>query len=262
MFIGYLLLIILTPFFYELIHTKLVLNVNENNNQDPVRWWPSGTPLAQATWGILGTALGIYRLVPGSPRVKAIAALGSLGLSVPSTVYFHAVENPNGFNKLMFSWMRYKQTGNWPINIPNQVPDNDINEIIPNIVSEAEKKYEILKNSTSSSSFLPNDLNNFLDKFISDSIYSHLLGIFRPVEVTGYLDDLIGQQLFILLLLFIIVFSLIIFLIIYLFIIILVKNKEYLLSIFNNKFFLFYVKYQLILAKLSYITIIINVWSN
>jgi hypothetical protein len=34
--------------------------VNETNTQDPVRWWPSGTP---QSWGILGTALGIYRLV-------------------------------------------------------------------------------------------------------------------------------------------------------------------------------------------------------
>jgi len=47
-----------------------------NETQDPVRWWPSGT--AQ-TRGILGTALGVFRLVPGNPRVKSMAALDSLG---------------------------------------------------------------------------------------------------------------------------------------------------------------------------------------
>ena len=83
------------------------------------------------------------------------------------------------------------------------------------------------------------------------SIYSYLLGNFRPVSTVGYLDDLIGQQLFILLLLFIIVLSLIVLLTIYFFIIIMVKYKEYLLSKFNNKFILFFVIYQLILAKLS-----------
>lgn len=38
----------------------------------------------------------------------------------------------------MYSCLRYKQTGNWPKNIPNQIQDNDINDIndiIPNVVS-------------------------------------------------------------------------------------------------------------------------------
>ena len=85
MFILYLLLAILTPFFFELINNKLGLvfmvtapavAAQVSDNTDPVRWWPSGTP---QSWGILGTALGIYRLVPvrSSPRVKAMAALGS-----------------------------------------------------------------------------------------------------------------------------------------------------------------------------------------
>ena len=132
-------------------------------------------------------------------------------------------------------------------------------------MSEAENKYELLKNSTSSSegsnssSFLPIDFNNLLDNLFSnaearsfgDNLISHILYIFRPVEVTGYLDDLIGQQLFIHLLLFIIVISLIILLTIYICIKIMVNNKEFLLNKFNNKFILFFIKYQLMLAKIS-----------
>jgi hypothetical protein len=248
----------------------MVNNTNQGTNTlDPVRWWPSGT--AQ-TWGILGTALGVYRLVPGSSRVKAIAALGSLGLSIPSTVYFHAVENPNGFNKLMFSWMKYKQTGNWPSIIPNKVQDDDLKDIIPNLISEGENKYGSINNTNTSNisplptaptagsvdnnsttSFLPKDFNfnNLLDNFIPDNLLSFLLDFFRPIPVVGYLDDLIGQQLFIHLLLFIIVISLIILLTIYIFIQIMVNNKEFLLKKFNNKFILFFIKYQLFLAKIS-----------
>ena len=284
MFILHILLIILIPAFLvpgggTLIINKsgLVLMVNDTNTQDPVRWWPSGTP---QTWSILGTALGVYRLVPGNPRIKTMAALSSLGLTIPSTVYFHAIENPNGFNRLMYSWMKYKQTGNWPSNIPNTVQDNDISEIIPNIVFEAESKYNLLKNSistpsstpssssasssssssistssSSSSSFLPEDFNNFLDNLIpnqlGDNFLKNILAFFRPVETTGYLDDLIGQQLFIHILLFIIVISLIILLTIFFFIQIMVNNKEFLLNKFKNKFILFFIKYQLILGKIS-----------
>ena len=80
---------------------------------------------------------------------------------------------------------------------------------------------------------------------------SILLDFFRPVPVVGYLDDLIGQQLFIHMLLFIIVISLIVLLTIYLLIQIMVNNKEFLLNKFNNKFITFYIKYQLFLGKIS-----------
>jgi hypothetical protein len=160
------------------------------------------------TWGILGSALGVYRLVPGNPRVKAMAALGSLGLSIPSVVYFHAVENPNGFNRLMYSWVRYKQTGNWPPSIPNLVQDEDLKDIIPNLVKESESKYDSLSanQQNPTSSIMPKDFNSnldtFLDNFIPDNLFSIILDFFRPVAVTGYLDDLKGQQLFIHILLF------------------------------------------------------------
>src|SRR5258707_7907845 len=156
----------------------------------------------------------------------------------------------------MYSWVRYKQTGNWPPNIPNQVQDEDLKDIISNLVRESESKYESLSASQQNptSSILPKDFNNFLDnfldKFIPDNLFSIILDIFRPVAV-GYLDDLIGQQLFIHILLFIVVISLIILLTIYLFIQIIVKNKDFIIKNFNNKFILFFIKYQLFLAKIS-----------
>jgi hypothetical protein len=254
MFILYLFLYILTPALYGLINDNsgflYMVNDTNSNTQDPVRWWPSGTP---QSWGILGTALGIYRLVPGNSRVKAMAALGSLGITIPSTVYFHAVENPNGFNRLMYSWMKYKQNGSWPSNISNQIQDDELKDIIPNVISEGENKYDLVKNSTSS--ILPKDLNNFFDNIIPDNIFSFILDFFRPVPVVGYLDDLIGQQLFIHLLLFIIVLSLIVLLNIYFFIQIMLNNKEFIIKKFNNKIILFIIKYQLFIAKITSIVL-------
>jgi hypothetical protein len=222
-------------------------NSNSNNNpQDPVRWWPSGTT---QNWGIIGTAVGVYRLVPGTPRVKAIAALGSLGITIPSTVYFHAVENPNGFNRLVYSWMKYKENGSWPSDVPNHVSDESINEIIPKVLAEAETKYDLIKKSTSS--FLPDDFSNLFTNIIPDYLSTFILNLFRPVAVDGYLDDLIGQQLFIQILLFIIVVSLILLLSVYFFIQIINNNKEFITKKFSNKFVLFYIKYQFLLAKIS-----------
>ena len=47
------------------VNDTTTTNMNVNNTQDPVRWWPSGT--AQ-NWGIIGTAVGVFRLTPGSQR--------------------------------------------------------------------------------------------------------------------------------------------------------------------------------------------------
>jgi hypothetical protein len=95
---------------YSFINTEILLGVdsesnnNSSNNssigQDPVRYLPSGTV---QSWGVIGTALAVHRLTPGSPRVKAIAALGSLTITIPSTVYHHAVENPVGFREFFYT---------------------------------------------------------------------------------------------------------------------------------------------------------------
>ena len=73
------------------------------------------------------------------------------------------------------------------------------------------------------------------------------------MEVEGYLDDLIGQHLFIQMLLVIVAISLLLLFISFLFIILLLQNKDYVLKRFNNKFIKFYLNYQFILAKLGFI---------
>ena len=48
-------------------------------------------------------------------------------------MWFHAVDNPNGFNRLMFSMSEYKRTGVWPSNVPNQVADRHLDVAIKKV---------------------------------------------------------------------------------------------------------------------------------
>ena len=239
----YIIIIIITSgminFILSGVHLYLnadYLNISmvADNQQDPVRWW--GVP---QTWGVIGAAALAYRGTPGSPRAKILSVGASLGVTIPIMVFNQAIENPNGFNRLLYSWVHYKQHGVWPADIPQNI---DGGKLADTVISESTKN---------ASSYLPlSNKNN--DGFIFDGIIpENILELFRPVQIEGYLDDLIGQQLFIHFLLLIIVFSLIILFSLYLFTQVLLGNKEFLLKKFNNRFIKFYIKYQLILAKIS-----------
>jgi len=254
MIFSILMFLIELLFVYNKIFKPEYLHVIENNStQDPVRWWPSGTP---QSWGIIGAAVAVYRAVPGSPRVKAMAGLRCLGVSIPSAIWFHAVENPNGFNRLKYSWVEYKKNGSWPANVPNEIKDSELNPVLEKLIEEGKQLNESFKGDSSSSvssSFLGD--GNILDKISWDSFYNNILHFFRPQAVEGYLDDLIGLELFIHFLLLILVISVIILFIIYIIINFMLQNKEFILNRFENKFIKFYLKYQFFLGKISVIVL-------
>ena len=105
------------------------------------------------------------------------------------------------------------------------------------------------------------NINTFLpiDKIVSnlnlENILNYGLNFIRPISVEGYLDDLLGQQLFIHFLLLIIVISLIILFSLYLIIQTVANNKELILKRFQNRFIIMYFKYQIFLSKISLIVI-------
>ena len=220
---------------------------SNSNAQDPVRFWPSGT--AQ-TWGIIGSAAALYRATPGSVRVKTTAALVSLGITIPLNVYIHAVENPNGFNRLMYSWVHYKQTGNWPAVVPTNVSDSILDTALHQNSVEAESKIIAVQNA---SKLLPDSYNQLLSHLSPENLFLNFIGLFKPAGVEGHLDDLIGQQLFIHFLLIIVVISLIILFTLYFSIQTMYNNKEFITKKFNNRFIRLYLKYQIFLAKISLI---------
>uniref|UniRef100_A0A896Z209 Uncharacterized protein n=1 Tax=Coniophora puteana TaxID=80637 RepID=A0A896Z209_9AGAM len=94
-------------------------------------------------------------------------------------------------------------------------------------------------------------LFTYISNNLTNGLINNILNFFRPVEVEGHLDDLLGQQLFVLFLLLMIVIGLILLCSVYFFINIMLNNKEFIISKFNNRFILFYIKYQVFLGKLS-----------
>ena len=172
----------------------------------------------------------------------------------------------------MYSLVTYKQSGVWPKNTPNEVNTNELQKIVSeNHTEEAQKSFELAQKTISK--FISDDGNNFID-FITGIFDKYnigsftpprpppgvagtargggiLLNFFRPNEVEGYLDDLIGQQLLIQILLLVVVISLILLFSVYLFTQVMLNNREFILKKFNNKFIKFYIKYHLILARIS-----------
>ena len=243
--------------------------VNPNNGQDPVRWWPSGVP---QTWTLIGSSLAVYRLMhSASPRVRVITAIGTLGVTVPSIVYTTAVENPNGFNRLIFSWMEYRRTGRWPSSIPNRVSDAELQPVISNMEAEVVRNNpnianDIINNTPSNSNSFHwsgnDDLYNFFSGIFNDSSISSvstnkiaevLLNIFRPVAVEGHLDDLIGQQLFIQMLLLVVCVGVLLLFISFIVTVFMLQNKDFVLKRFSNKYIKLYLNYQVFLWRLGFI---------
>lgn len=52
-------------------------------------------------------------------------------------VFTQAVEYPNGFNRLMYSWCEFKRTGSWPSTVNNTVTVKDLENHISNCGNEA-----------------------------------------------------------------------------------------------------------------------------
>nr|YP_009463055.1 hypothetical protein [Pleurotus platypus]AUW35298.1 hypothetical protein [Pleurotus platypus] len=215
----------------------------ENNNiqpiaQDPVRVFP--TPLPQV-WGTVGTAAAVHRIVPGNPRIKALVALGSLGVSIPITIYSMAIENPNGLTTVLRAISYFKANNKWPTET-NSGKFVTSEEISKQLSSENVSKF------IDSSIFDSFSLEMIMEKYIQ-----LVFTVFKPASFEGYLDDLLGQQLLIHLLLLMSILGVLIFFSIFIFLLIFNSKKEYLLSKFNNKYLQFYIKYQYLLLKFSLI---------
>lgn len=217
--------------------------VDTINSVDPVRYWPFSSSV---TWGIIATIL--YRSTPGSLRVRAGVALASLTVTIPIIVYTQAVEHPNGFNRLMFSWLHFKNTGVWPGFIPSDPSEESIDTAMVQSKIEIESKLDSVQNS---STFLPLDFNELLSNFSFDNLFLNIIGVFRPVNVEGHLDELVGQQLFIHFILISVVFGLIILFTTYFFIQTMYNNREFITKRFDNRFIRLYIKYQLFLSQIS-----------
>lgn len=233
---------------------------------DPVRYWPSGVPQGM---GVVGSGLAAFgllsRLSNCSPRLRVLGALGAAGASASTIAYQTAIENPVGFNRFMYGLSTWRETGKWPSleEIKSSVSDKHIEDFVTSeltkadsalvngIVNEVQKSISAAgggKNFISSGSDSTDTLNKLLDVF-----FNNITSVLRGVQVEGYLDDLIGQQIIIHIILFVLVISLIFLFLFYIINNIIILNKDKILSRFENKYIKYYLKYQSFLVHLSLI---------
>ena len=85
---------------------------------------------------------------------------------------------------------------------------------------------------------------------MSNTILQPLANIFRAESVAGHLDDLMGQQLFILICLFFLMIFIILLFVSYTINNIFLHYKDVLLNYFDNKYLRLYFNYQVILSRL------------
>jgi len=114
----------------------------------------------------------------------------------------------------MYSWITYKQTGNWPS--PNNIPTNVTDETVKSTFEEASST----NISDHLKKFIGNDKDsNFYDSINStiDSFFKDFISIFNISSLEGYLDELYGFIWFSQILLLIISISLLLLFLLYIF---------------------------------------------
>jgi hypothetical protein len=162
--------------------------------------------------------------MPGGPLQKGIAAV-SAGAVVSGIVgYFHAVEHPNGFN-----------------NIVNKVITKN-NKVTPTSTSNK---------SDTISKFIPGD--NDGDK-LGDMLASVIKAFgMEPKPTDMPLEDLVNQHAVIIYLLFFITVGIIILTILLMITLYIYYYRDYFLKKFSNYYINLYIRYQIFLAKISFI---------
>lgn len=162
--------------------------------------------------------------MPGNPQVKAIAGLATAGIIAPSVLWMHAVENPNGLNRVMYSMTEYQRTGKWPNPTsttppaPAPISDAEFNSILDKVADEVQDPNFASNISSNSSNFTNFDFSGlplFKDSSLNDVI-NFSINIFQITPAEGHLDDILGQQLLFYFLIFTIAVSLTVLFIIYL----------------------------------------------
>lgn len=147
--------------------------------------------------------------------------------------------------------LEYKRTGNWPNpNTINAIESTVESTLVREVSTEVTN---VPGNAGATNNFLPNGNFSFdeIIQNLTDSIFKTVLNIFKPVDVSGHFDDLLGQQYIIIVLLLIVTISITILLTVYIFNNILLQNKDFIINRFNNRFILLYIKYVMFSAKLS-----------
>lgn len=156
----------------------------------------------------------------------------------------------------MWGLSEYRRTGNWPSleQVAKTTNDKQVNDFTTEAVKHADNsKVESIVNEINGNKFLPSsnsDFSEFINKLI-DLIFKDAMQVLKPVQVQGFFDDLIGQRMFIEIILLILCICIILLFIVFIFNLIFILNKDKILKRFDNKIITFYVKYQAFLSRIT-----------
>ena len=205
-------------------NSSFIPSLNENNSANvpvdrPDSKWPAGSTQVAT---ITTSAFLAARNMPGGPLQRGAAAV-AVGAAAAVTVgYFHAVEHPNGFN-----------------NMVNRVTSN----------SNSNNTNSFSGNNTASK-FMSDDNDEWLSNLLAQLVKA--CGM-EPKPTDLPLDVLVNQHAVIIYLLFFAMVSMIILIILLIFTICLYYYKDYFLKNFTNYYVNLYIKYQIFLAKISFV---------
>jgi hypothetical protein len=198
--------------------------------------------------------------------------------SLPAVQQRSTAQQPIGFNSYLYSITESFQTASWLnltgrreltlVELEKSVLDfldkslkkflvfnmEDLNFVVKTIEEFTSKI--LVNNKNVLNKIEPNNFLieiNISDYFksLSNKILELIARIFRAVPVEGALDDLMGHQLVILFSLFLIISSVTILFIIYFILNLIIRNQEYIINKFNNKYIKLYIRYKLILVKIA-----------
>lgn len=157
---------------------------------DPVRWWPSGVPQgASVVAAGVATFVALSKLGGMSPRLRAILSLSAAGITSSTiTITTQTVlENPIGFNRLMWGVTEYRRTNQWPsIDLAYQQSESKLKEFAASQVktlTQAEQASIDAAAKDIGSSSIPTSTNSFLPSsdVVSDYFIKFYENLFREV---------------------------------------------------------------------------------
>lgn len=228
---------------------------------DPVRWWPSGVPQSATLVGSMVLTFTALTKLGVNPRMRVLGALGAGGVSGGNIIYHSAIENSIGFNRLMWSVSEYRRSGIWPS--LDKIRDDKVNDFVSDsvknadhskvnsVVNEVKSQENIGDSSNFVSSFDSNNNSNFVSDII-DNIMNNFSNLFQFSNVSGYVDDLIGQQIALIFIMLFVSISLILLMSAFIINNLLLLNKDRIVKHFSHKKIVqFYLKYQVFSIKLS-----------
>jgi hypothetical protein len=238
-----------------------IFNVNGNSGDggdkvivdisaDVPRAWPSGVPQNFALFStVYATYSALAKLSALSPMQRMVAAMSSAGVSLTVMSYFAAVV---AVPQARLSIVSASNTNT------DSVPSTAVRQADTGVDMESSSSSDI----SSGNNFIPEDssLNDFiLNKFFK--LFEMVMDYLKPVDVSGHLDDLIGQRIFIEFILLVMCVFVTLLFTIFIINIIYFLNKDKIIKLFNNKYINMLIKYQNFVIKfnLIYIPIFIGI---